>query len=51
MKNFRKDITEMRKGILNHPEIKAFLIQHEDELTQEMIEKNLSKLYEYSQSK
>ena len=45
---FQKRFTEMRKGILNHPEIKAFLIQHEDELTQEMIEKNLSKLYEYS---
>lgn len=46
--SFQKRYQEMRKAILNHPEIKAFLIEHEDELTPDTIEKNLSKLYEFT---
>jgi primosomal protein DnaI len=45
---FQKRYQEMRKGVLNDPEVKDFLLEHEDELSQEVIEKNLSKLYEYT---
>ena len=46
--NFQKRYQEMRKGILNHPEIRSFLDAHQDEITSDMIEKNLTKLFEYS---
>ncbi|WP_338470467.1 primosomal protein DnaI [Niallia sp. XMNu-256] len=46
--NFQKRFQQMRNGILNDPEIKAFLTENEEELGPEVIEKNLSKLYEYS---
>ena len=46
--NFQKRYQEMRKTILNHPEIQAFLTKHEEELTPDVVEKNLSKLYEYT---
>lgn len=45
---FQQRFQEMRRDILDHPEVKAFLLEHEAELSQEMIEKNLSKLYEFA---
>src|SRR5699024_5355429 len=50
-KNFQENYTRIKKEVLNHPEIKEFLSNHQ-ELTEKDIEKNLIKLYEYiSQSK
>jgi primosomal protein DnaI len=50
--NFQKRYIQMRKDVLQHPDIKAFLLEHQGEVNHEMIEKSLAKLYEYtSQSK
>ena len=46
--NFQKRYQEMRSSIINHPEIQAFLTEHENELTPDIVERNLSKLYEYT---
>jgi primosomal protein DnaI len=45
--NFQKRYEKMRSDTLNHPDVKAFLIEHQNELTNEMIENSLSKLYEF----
>ncbi|KGM44869.1 primosomal protein DnaI [Neobacillus niacini] len=47
--NFQKRYEEQRKQVLNHPDIHAFLTEHENELNQLTIEKSMSKLYEYTQ--
>ncbi|UII55136.1 primosomal protein DnaI [Cytobacillus spongiae] len=46
--NFQERYEQMRKQIMTHPEVRAFLIKHKHELTEEIVEKNLMKLYEYS---
>ena len=46
---FQKRYEMMRSQTLNHPEVKAFIQTHRDELTSEMVEKSLSKLFEYTQ--
>jgi primosomal protein DnaI len=46
--NFQKKYEEMRQGILKNEEVRSFLLEHEDELTSDMIEKNLTKLHEYA---
>ena len=45
--NFQKRYAEMRSATLNHPEIKAFLAKHRDELTNDIVEKSIGKLFEY----
>ncbi|WP_428909346.1 primosomal protein DnaI [Niallia sp. Krafla_26] len=45
---FQKRYQEMREAILNHPEIQAFLMEHQEDLSSDVIEKNLSKLYEFT---
>jgi primosomal protein DnaI len=46
--DFRKRYEQQRNQTLNHPDVKAFLKSHEDELTSEMIDKSIMKLYEYA---
>lgn len=46
--SFRKRYEDQKKETLSHPEVKAFLKNHENELTPEMIDKSLMKLYEFS---
>jgi primosomal protein DnaI len=46
--SFQKRYQQMRQEVLNHPEVKAFLVEHQDELTKEVIEKSLMKLYEFT---
>jgi primosomal protein DnaI len=45
--NFQKRYEKMRSDTLNHPDVRAFLAQHQGEITTEMVEKSLSKLYEF----
>jgi primosomal protein DnaI len=47
--NFQKRYEEQRKQVLEHPDIHAFLTEHQNELNQNTIEKSMSKLYEYTQ--
>ncbi|MBT2691214.1 primosomal protein DnaI [Bacillus sp. ISL-47] len=46
---FQKRYEMMRNQTLNHPEVKAFLRENKDEVTSEMVEKSLIKLFEYTQ--
>jgi primosomal protein DnaI len=46
--DFKKRFELMRNQTLNHPEIKAFLAEHSDQITEEMIEKSLGKLFEFT---
>lgn len=46
--DFKKRFESMRLQTLNHPEIKTFLNEHRDQITEEMIEKSLGKLFEYT---
>ncbi|CAH2716117.1 Primosomal protein DnaI [Neobacillus rhizosphaerae] len=46
--NFQKRYEQQRQQVLQHPDIKAFLAQYQNEITQDMIEKSMSKLYEYT---
>lgn len=46
--NFQKRYEKMRNETLNHPDIKSFIRKHQNEITEEMIEKSLIKLYEYT---
>lgn len=49
---FQKRYSQMRNEILQHPDIKAFLMDHQDKVDQEIIEKSMAKFFEYtSQSK
>lgn len=47
--SFQKRYEEQRKQVLAHPDIHAFLSEHQDVLNQNTIEKSMSKLYEYTQ--
>ncbi|WP_151680307.1 primosomal protein DnaI [Weizmannia acidilactici] len=44
---FRQRYEEMKREIISHPEIRAFLDEHRGEVTRSMIEKSWMKLYEY----
>ncbi|AGK55163.1 primosomal protein DnaI [Bacillus sp. 1NLA3E] len=46
--NFQKRYQQKRREIINNPYVRAFLAEHSHEITNEMIEKGLTKLYEYS---
>lgn len=46
--NFQKRYQEQRQQVLQHPDIKAFLAAHQGGITQEIIEKSMSKLFEYT---
>ncbi|MGD6943506.1 primosomal protein DnaI [Cytobacillus gottheilii] len=46
--DFKKRYEQQRADTLNHPDIKAFLIEHQHELTEDMVNRSLIKLYEYS---
>ncbi|WP_042354830.1 primosomal protein DnaI [Bacillus rubiinfantis] len=45
--SFQKRYEQQRQKVLHYPEIRAFLVKHQDELTNEMINKSISKLFEY----
>ncbi|MFL6562788.1 MAG: primosomal protein DnaI [Bacillus sp. (in: firmicutes)] len=50
--NFQKRYEQQRELVLQNPDVKAFLTQHHNEINQAMIDKSMSKLYEYiNQSK
>lgn len=46
-KNFQEKYRQMRQQTLSNPYVKAFIHEHENELTSDLIEKNLMKLYEF----
>lgn len=46
--NFQKRYEKMRNDTLQHPDVKAFLAKHQHEISQDMIAKSLSKLFEYT---
>jgi primosomal protein DnaI len=46
--NFQKRYEKMRDDTLQHPDVLAFLIKHQGKITQAMIDKSLSKLFEYT---
>ncbi|MFZ7945635.1 MULTISPECIES: primosomal protein DnaI [Bacillaceae] len=46
--NFQKRYQEQRQAVLQNAGIQAFLTEHKNEITQDMIEKSMSKLYEYT---
>ncbi len=48
MKIFKNAIKRCVMKPFNNPDIKAFLAEHQNEITQEMIDKSMSKLYEYT---
>ena len=50
--SFQKRYEQQRQQVLQNPDVKAFLKQHQNEIDQVMIDKSMSKLYEYiNQSK
>ncbi|NMD70717.1 primosomal protein DnaI [Bacillus sp. DNRA2] len=49
--SFQKRYEKMRHEIMNNPDVRAFLAQHQDEITHDMVERSLMKLYEYSTQK
>ncbi|EKN65058.1 primosomal protein DnaI [Neobacillus bataviensis LMG 21833] len=46
--NFQKRYEEQRQKVLQNRGIQVFLTEHEDDITQEIVEKSMSKLYEYT---
>jgi primosomal protein DnaI len=46
--NFQKRYQKMRQEIMNNYYVRSFLNEHRHEITNEMIEKSLMKLYEYA---
>ena len=46
--NFQKRYEKMRQDTLLHPDVKEFLKKHQNEITQDIIDKSLSKLFEYT---
>ncbi|OXB92659.1 primosomal protein DnaI [Parageobacillus galactosidasius] len=46
-KDFQQRYEQMKRQILSHPEVQAFLREHEWEITKEMIDRSLMKLYEF----
>lgn len=50
--SFQKRYEQQRQQVLQNPDVKAFLTPHQNEINQTMIDKSMSKLYEYiNQSK
>jgi primosomal protein DnaI len=50
--SFQKRYAQIRNQVLGHPDIKAFIAENQDRLNQEIIEKSITKLFEYiNQSK
>ncbi|MEH7108150.1 MULTISPECIES: primosomal protein DnaI [Bacillaceae] len=50
--SFQKRYEKMRKDTLAHPDVRSFIRENHDQLTEEMIEKSINKLFEYiNQSK
>lgn len=46
-KGFQQHYEQMKRRILSHPEIQAFLREHEQEITKEMVDRSLMKLHEF----
>jgi len=46
--SFQKRYQQQRQEVLQNPDVRAFLEQHQNEVDQPMIERSLSKLYEYT---
>lgn len=46
--NFQQRYEKMRTETMQHPDVREFLLKHKNEITKEMVEKSLMKLYEYS---
>lgn len=46
--NFQRRYEQMSREVLNHPLVRAFLLEHRNEVTKEMIEKNMMVLYEFA---
>lgn len=50
--DFQKRLTMIRQEIMSHPDVRAFLLEHQDEISGPMIDRSLGKLYEFvSQSR
>ncbi|MEK6454965.1 primosomal protein DnaI [Caldifermentibacillus hisashii] len=50
--DFQKRLTMIRQEIMAHPDVRAFLLKHQDEISRPMIDRSLGKLYEFvSQSR
>ena len=47
--SFQKRYEEQRQQLLNHPDILNFITEHQDKLDKEIIDKSMTKLYEYTQ--
>lgn len=47
--NFQKRFAQMREDTLANPDVRDFLRKHQQDITEEIIEKSLMKLYEYTQ--
>lgn len=45
---FQARYEKMKKDILEHPHVHAFIVEHEDELTKDMLERSLMTFYEYA---
>ncbi len=45
--NFRERYEGIRKEILSNPKVEAFLVEHQENISQDMIERSLMKLYEF----
>jgi primosomal protein DnaI len=49
---FQQRYVQMKRQVLQHPDVKAFLAEHQEMVTEEMLEKSMIKLFEYiNQSK
>lgn len=46
--DFQRRYEDKKRETLNHPDVKEFIKDHRNELTDEMLEKGLIKLYEFS---
>lgn len=47
--DFKERIHEMKKKVLHDPQVKLFMNEHKQEISEEMIERSLNKLYEFVQ--
>lgn len=45
--NFKARYEKTRLEILNDPSVQSFLLEHQDQITPDILDKNLMKLYEY----
>jgi len=46
--DFQKRYEKMRRETLEHPDIKDFIIKNQSDITKELIDRSLGKLYEYT---